>query len=401
MTKSHVALVVIAMSACTGPAGPAGPAGAAGAMGAPGAMGNPGTGIAGIDGMNGQSVTVTALPVGSAMCPAGGAQLVGADGGSAVICSAASNETEPIYGHGDAGTLTISVDTDWQMNPPTSYEFTDVTIAAGATLTVPSGVTILATGTFTNLGTIEVQGWANGGYISFQDEPLPDGGAGPLINVSVSEPGQGVALRPARNGVVTRGTQGPFSMGGFKLSVAAARRLIRIAEETGGGGGGSADITGLRNGGYGGGAFSLRAAGVVQAGAIHANGEAGVPCAGGGAGGVIVVVSGTSISIGATTARGGNGGSNAGDIPCSGGGGGGGGIVHLIAPQIGPTTTVDVGFGFSTFYPFNPAPISSTSGGGGACGGHGGSGGALPNGYGGAGTPGLVLTSQTNPARLF
>lgn len=356
--------------------------------------------IAGINGMNGQSVTVTTLAVGSAMCPGGGALLVGADGGSAVICNGTSAAREPIYGDGSAGPLNITANTDWSTSLPTNFQFTDVTIASGVTLTVPSGVTILATGTFTNLGRIEVQTSGTGGYARFYDEPLPDGGAGPLINVSAVEPARGVASRAARNGVVTRASAAPASAGGYKMPLAAARRLVRITEE-GGGGGGCADLAGLSSGGEGGGAFSLRAAGVVQAGVIHADGGPGTPCAGGGAGGVIVVVSGASISIGATTARGANGGSNAGDIPCSGGGGGGGGIVHLIAPQIGPTTSVDVGFGFSAFYPFTPQPITSTSGGGGACGGNGGGGGSLPNGYGGPGAAGLVLTSQTDPALLF
>lgn len=367
-------------------------------------MGNPGTGIAGIDGMNGQSVTVTALPVGSAMCPAGGALLVGADGGAAAICNGNAVTREPIYGDGSAGPLTISVDTDWQMNPPTSYEFTDVTIAAGVTLTVPSGVTILATGTFTNLGTIEVQTWGGAGSISYQDEPLPDGGAGPIVTVSVFEPARGVASRAARNGVVTRGPGAPSAHGGYKMPTAAARRLIRITEEGGGAGGSACASPTSCLGGEGGGAFSVRAAGVVQAGAIHANGGAAtLECAGGGAGGVIVIVSAVSISVGAITARGANGGSNGFGAACAGGGGGGGGIVHLVAPQVGPTTSVDVNFGNGTHYgwPVPYPPITASAGGGGACGGHGGSSGGLPSGYGGPGGLGLVLTTQKNPASLF
>lgn len=46
-----------------------------------------------------------------------------------------------VYGNGSSGPLTVSADTDWSTTPPPSSisYFSDVTIAAGARLTVPSG----------------------------------------------------------------------------------------------------------------------------------------------------------------------------------------------------------------------------------------------------------------------
>jgi len=52
-----------------------------------------------------------------------------------------------IYGDGSAGALNITANADWTTNPPANnIQFSSITISPGATLTVPSGLTLRTTG---------------------------------------------------------------------------------------------------------------------------------------------------------------------------------------------------------------------------------------------------------------
>lgn len=59
----------------------------------------------------------------------------------------------------------MAADTNFSTTPPpnNNFQFTDFSVAAGVTLTVPSGTVIRCTGTFTNNGTIVVNTGAPGG----------------------------------------------------------------------------------------------------------------------------------------------------------------------------------------------------------------------------------------------
>src|SRR5262245_37476721 len=67
-----------------------------------------------------------------------------------------------IYGNGSAGARAIATDEDWTLTPVDDPQFTDFTVNAGVTLTVPSGTVIRGTGTFTNNGKIVVARFAAG-----------------------------------------------------------------------------------------------------------------------------------------------------------------------------------------------------------------------------------------------
>jgi hypothetical protein len=115
-TNSQVAAFSVTLGA-VGPTGPQGPSGAMGPAGPQGATGA--TGPRGPQGAQGpQGVQGPAGPPGST-----------------------------IYGDGSAGALNITANTDWTVNPPANnIQFTSITISPGATLTVPSGLTLRATG---------------------------------------------------------------------------------------------------------------------------------------------------------------------------------------------------------------------------------------------------------------
>ena len=87
-------------------------------------------------------------------------------------------------------------------------------------------------------------------------------------------------------------------------------------------------------------------------------------------------------------------------------GGGGGGIVHLIAPVVANTGTIDVSGGpGGAGSPMVPAVTRSGGGGGGACGGDGGAGGSVePTGQAsvaGSGLEGHALVTLVDPTPLF
>jgi hypothetical protein len=298
---------------------------------------------------------------------------------------------------------TVSADEDWDTSPPDDLQFTDLTVAAGQTLTVPSGTVIRCTGTFRNDGTITVLVGAAGGKLT--DQPLNT--AKLQLRGAPANPGvsTGAAMSPdaCDNTVFCSG-----GSGGIGLSMARAKMLVRPGL-FGGGGGAGAHRSG--EGGRGGGSLVVLArTAIVNAatGIINANGQVvDSDSNGGGAGGVVILASpGSVTNAGAINAVGGAGEDADADEGASGGGGGG--IVHFLAPTVGGAGTVDVSGGAagSTATQVTGA-LRSGGAGGGACGGNGGAGGNVPSGAtvsslaAGTGGTGYALTSLVDPTALF
>jgi hypothetical protein len=272
-----------------------------------------------------------------------------------------------VYGDGTAGAVMITADTNWIGTPPPddNYQFTDFTVAAGATLIVMSGTVIRCTGTCTNNGTILVGYGAPGGIECMN----------PGVGLAhVVEPGPDAFGLIAGFGEAS--SAGTYAYGGVGYGPidTLAEALTNVGYSGGGGGAG--------NGGHGGGAITILAeVGVVNAGAIVADAQAAdltLGCqqggGGGGAGGVVILASkGHVVSNGAISVQGGTGGpSSAYFAP---GGGGAGGIVHLFAPTITVTGALNVnaganGTGTGTL---TQSPRGAGNAGG-SCGGYGGSG---------------------------
>lgn len=349
-----------------GPAGPQGPAGLEGSAGLPGIQGPPGP--------------------------------PGADG------------QLRIYGADDAPSVTISADTHWAYNPPESTVFKDLTIAAGKTLYVPSGMVIRCSGTFTNHGTINVGYGTRGGTQSW----IP--GTGVVYFISTVPPNTGLAVSAPSSGECGDTTFArPGGWGGQGLLWPHSVALLP-GSKGGGSGAGSANIVG----GHGGGTLVILAkAGIqISAGAsILCDGGSVAEGAGGGAGGVIVLVSPASIThSGSIDVSGGNGGAstNWNSVGYGAGGGGGGGFAHLVSPVIndGSGTVIVAGGAAGVDGQPNsigPVPIWQGGGGGGACLGDGGNGGAVVVGQTGLGTPtaaqpgatGAYLQTLADPTPLF
>lgn len=383
----------------TGAAGPAGEQGAPGATGAVGAMGS--MGVAGLDG---QSVQVTALDAGT-QCAGGGALLTSADGGTAVVCNGTPADAY-LYGDGSAGPLVITTDTEWSLfgvPQPVNLQFTDITIAAGATLTVHSGLTLRATGTFTNNGTLAVLPWGGAGYQDAYEEPVsPDAGTIILVTRRV-DPGTGVARAPAMSGQPSRRANISGSVGGSGLLPEQARALVRPGPF--GGGGGGCGFAG--EGGRGGGTLVVRSRGTLRnVGTITANGSSAFhTCGGGGAGGVLVLASSTAVENTGTVAAQGAAGTESETTLCGPGGGGSGGLIHFIGPSIAAgTRTVTAGLPGALLDGTTPrSGAASAGGGGGATIGYGGPGGGIDGVVEEAGlaADGLAIDSQVNPAGVF
>ena len=331
----------------TGPAGPVGAVGATGPQGPAGPQGNPG-----VDG----SIRV--------------------------------------YGDGSAGPLNISANTNWSTTPPPglNLQYTTCTVAAGATLRVPSGTIIRCSGEANIFGSIIASTAASGGSfrILTSNSPVADpdiefSAAPPMPGFySSSVPGFGMRA-PANFG--KQGGEAAFSL--LSLSSGLSAPVSKIGT-IGGGGGAGAFIIGT--GGRGGGVVQLYAKDgitVASAGSISATGASGGVGGGGGAGGIIVLASPRFVTNnGAISIKGGNGGS-AGNISLSpdlsvnvfnvgAGGGGSGGVLHLLSPSINEgTVSKDGGAqgGGVTFT--NSALPSAGGGGGGSCGNSGGAGGRV------------------------
>lgn len=362
-------------------------------------------GSMGVAGLDGQSVQVTALDAGT-QCAGGGALLTSADGGTAVVCNGTPADAY-LYGDGSAGALTISTDTNWAVAAPPNLHFSSLTIATGATLTVPSGLVVRITGSFVNNGNVVVQQWGGRGHVTYFDESEPDAGA-PSWQVARSvAAGKGIALSASENGMRTKSRVVDEAAAGTTKSEAVLVETVRVGIEGGGGGGGCGRGASCVGGAGGGTLTVLAKLSVRNAGGISADGETPISrdCAGAGGGGVIILASSTSVeNSGTISAKGGNGWPNGIIANCSPGGGGGGGLVHFIAPTQSGLANVVVagGEGGSRYSPLLEAS-TDTGGAGGSSAGRGGGGASLNNeiGWGGWGTSGLAVFSPRQPASVF
>lgn len=280
------------------------------------------------------------------------------------------------YGAALSGDRTISSNTNWNTPPGYVLSFNNLTINAGVTLTVPSGTVIRCMGTFTNNGTIIV---SNG-----------------------TLPSTGTTFR----GFTSSGAQSAGG-GGIAYSAGQLSQVFYPIIEAGGSGDDGAGTAADGEGGAGGGSLIVLAqGGIVNTGAIRANGGNGATRnaksgAGGGGGGLIILASAGNITqSGTVEARGGNG-AAAGPMDIDGGGGGGGGgVVHLLSPNasvLGANILVAGGAAGA-----NSGDGSGSSGGGGAFGGNGGAGGDGNGGPASPGSAGLIFrTVVSDPGSLF
>ena len=300
-----------------------------------------------------------------------------------------------VYGDGSAGALSVASSTSLNT---VDTQYTDVTIAAGQTLTVPSGTVIRCTGTFTNEGTISVLTYALGGRHGTTSAAL--------LTTQSGAAHPGIGASSASNGAFGDNTAtvpgGPEAGG---LSEARARQILKPGAFGGGGGG-----AGRLVGGSGGGTLTVLCKGaVVNNGTISANGGSGFSGFGdgGGGGGVVILASQTSVTNSASGTVSVTGAAGAASSAGGGaGGGGGGGWTHFVAPVINSAGTVSVTGGAAGS---NSAAVTDTTRFGGGCGGSsfgkGGLGGAVfaPStaNAAAAGDPGLALETLTDPTSLF
>jgi hypothetical protein len=384
---------LIAQAGITGAQGPAGLAGSVTSV-AVGTVTNSGsTGTVSIGGTAAVPTINVNFPAGSGggvSSVAPGTITTGGTTGSVTVSNATTTPTinvafplVSIYGDGSDGTTggvcAITSSTNWATTDPgKAIQCTNFSVSSGATLTVPSGTVIRATGTVAISGTITVLQSTMQGY---QTAPADsDGDAG-------------IAL-PA-----------------FTL-----RQLLKPGLTGGGPGGltpyGTYSPAGA---GFGGGTLFILSEGAMSiSGSITANG--GGPgtdvygdSVGGGAGGIIILASKASIdNTGTLSAIGGQGNAAGSYGPESAtyapGGGGGGGVVHLLSPS-NTAGTVNLGGGA-----VGTGSAGSYTGGngGGASGGNGGVGTQYDGNTGNvtvtatAGSAGLkILTTVTDPATLF
>ena len=263
---------------------------------------------------------------------------------------------------------------DWSLNPPSNtLQFSSLTVNAGQTLTVPSGLTIRVAGPVNIAGTLVVN-----------PNPFPN----TTSNVHLGSCATGT---PSNASTIAPG------VGGVAFSLVAARQVVGAGIIGGSNGGG------VNTFGSGGGALRLFAAGAItiaSGGSIVADGARGVDggsanSGGGGAGGIVILASSTSIvNEGNISAVGGGGGNGVLSPARGAGGGGGGGVVHLISPSItAGTLTLTGGAGGTGGSGFSGAA------GGGGCGGNGGASGQA---NGEAGSVGRSFTTiVTNPASFI
>lgn len=314
-----------------------------------------------------------------------------------------------VYGNGSAGARVVNSDENWNNadQAPTNLQFTNLTIEAGATLMLPSGMTIRCTGTFTNNGNVVVRTGADGG---FAGASTAEGDFSTLAVAPVAGIGT-LAAQASEGGSSSSARLG--GRGGFGISEFEARQVLVVGTAAGGGGAAAGTdsqpgIPSINVGSSGGGSVRILAAGTITnaAGAsITADGDDGE--GGGGGGGVIIMASMTSITqAGTVSARGGDG--ESGDSNEAPSGGGGGGLVHLLAPSITSTGAVDVSGGAAgAIGPGVSAVTRFGGGGGGASGGSGGNGGSVPGDAlatptaATAGAAGFSIETLTDPTSLF
>lgn len=315
-----------------------------------------------------------------------------------------------IVGDGSGGSVNITANTTWVSTAPNgahNYQFADLTIATGFTLTVPSGLVLRVAGNVTINGAIVVSSFATGSFVWLQD---------PNNDFLMRPAGVGIARNGAWYGERLRGAGTTYVNGGYGgLGVGTATlaaSILRPGPAGGGGGSGSVSSssgTGGNTGGSGGGTLVIIAGGAISnTGTITADGETttALGCGGGG-GGVLVLASRTSVAnTGTINARGGAGGANG--AACGAGGGGGGGIVQLIAPSATSSGNINItgGAAGTTSGTITGTASRMGGGGGGGSGGSGGTGGDISGGTtptaagGGSGGLSLVRTG-VDPTALF
>ncbi|MFO0839431.1 MAG: hypothetical protein U1D55_13010 [Phycisphaerae bacterium] len=375
-----------------GAQGPAGPAGPRGESGLPGPAGSPGErglqGPAGAPGANGTNGTD------------GKDGADGTDGANGI--DGADGQLR-IYGDGSAGALTVSSNAVLLGSIATdgNLQFTDFTVNAGVTLSVPSGAVIRCTGTFTNNGVIDVFAAARGGRVGCNGN-CDSADAVPIVQPADS----GVSLSPAGMGEFgDASVQRIGGNGGRGLGQSSALLLLNPGPKGGGGGMGSSA------GGSGGGTLVVLAEQAIvnaSTGIFRANGEApGITGTAGGGGGIVVLASPGSITqSGRIDAKGGAG--SAAGSAIGPGGGGGGGIVHFLSPSVPIRAGVSVAGGAGgagTPAGSLTAAIRSGGGAGGACGGNGGDGGSANQDgstfSANSGQNGFFIVTLVNPTSLF
>jgi hypothetical protein len=281
----------------------------------------------------------------------------------------------------------VTSNTNWTAAPPTNgnFQFADCSIAAGVTLTVPSGTVIRCSGILINDGNLIVDFGVPQNVWSGNPDPFP------------AE--RGLAMHIPYRG-------GPQS-GAKSFPVEVLRTILSPGPYAGGNGergNGSPD----NHGGAGGGSLSIRAeGGIVNNGWIAADGgDAPDPfcncgAGGGGGGGFIILAAAANITnTGTISSTGGDGGDAEAGGDDHGGGGGGGGVIHLLSPNangVSGTLTVTGGASGTSI----DLGLGNDAGGGAAMGGRGGDGGTdgfLPT----AGSAGVVIRSQMgDPGAIF
>lgn len=297
----------------------------------------------------------------------------------APVSASSSSSGATVFGDGSAGALNITANTNWTTAAPSNFnfQFSSITVAAGVTLTVPSGTKLFCSGNVSIAGTVIVTG----------SEKI----IGTVTTGSIS----GVARTFAGSG-------DNISYG---IQTTSVMSLINIPVY-GGAGGASGGVGSLSYGGEGGGSFGIYAKGTVSisgAGLIAANGGNAVTNAGtatstngsgGGAGGIVVILSKAGITNSGNIRANGGAGSDAtlGTGPRPGGGGGGGGVALLIAASVSQGN-VQVNGGAAGNNLANAGNGSSRGGAGGGCAGNGGAGGILN-----IGTNNNINTSPTSGA---
>jgi len=317
-----------------------------------------------------------------------------------------------IYGDGSAGAVTITANTNWSTTPPAqqNFQFTDLTINTGFTLTVPSGTVIRVSNNLTNNGAINVLAFETGGTIDLDNTGSNE--------ATYQLPGKGIARSQAAAGERSFGANQAASGGRGGTGVANivnAGTILRPGPSGGGGGAGClAGTLGNGNGfgGDGGGTLVILAGGnVSNTGTITANGaaaSASFPGSGGGGGGVIVLAARTQVTnTGTINAQGGAGAASG--VSNGAGGGGGGGIVQLIGPTAANTGTISVTGGAAGALGAAGSVTGTSSrmggAGGGGSGGTGGAGGAISSanspGSTGAGGTGFTIVRTIDPTALF
>jgi hypothetical protein len=288
----------------------------------------------------------------------------------------ALNDGSHIYGRGVDGNRVVSSDATLEAG---SHQYESFTVAAGVTLTVPSGTVIKTTGDFVNNGTINVFTYITGGIeMNVNSTTLLTRAARPAM-AGIARSGSGISGFGSNGGVVVN----PFgNTGGLFLGGSATGPLITMPGPVGGGGGaaGDSDASGgfPARGGDGGGTLVVLSRGsITNNGTIDASGENIERGGGGGGGGILVFAARTSFaSTDSIAVEGGFGGLS--NSRAGAGGGGGGGGVTIISPSISGQDTINVsgGVGVLASAPgLVTANPRSSGGAGGASYGRGGEGG--------------------------